>query len=89
METCDVCLGTGKTLKGDQCICKDGTLHGLVTGLRYQLLDQTRELDAMQDKIRIREAMLRDIWVWLVKMDFDGVGSRFKQKIKYMLGLEV
>jgi hypothetical protein len=75
-------------LKGDQCICKDGTLHGLVTGLRYQILDQTRELDAIQDKIRTREALLRDIYYWIAKMGFDGTGLQFKKKIRNMLGLD-
>ena len=35
-EVCDICCGT-KEVNGEKCLCEDGTLFGMVYGLRSEL----------------------------------------------------
>jgi hypothetical protein len=89
MEPCDICSGTKKTLKGDLCVCEDGTIMGLNRALRTCLLDQTRDIDALRDKVRLREVLLKDVLGWLTELAPDGKGQVLKSKIELMLGLDV
>jgi hypothetical protein len=50
-NVCDICLGKKETLNGKPCVCKDGSLLGLLAGLRIKLWNLRQELIAANDKI--------------------------------------
>jgi hypothetical protein len=42
-EPCDICIGTGKLLTGESCVCGNGTLQGTVLALR-KTLEESRAM---------------------------------------------